>query len=102
MLAPVRSLAAEVPWSWTPEWREIYDALNPLTDSMLRHDRVGTSRPWKTPCGINGRIILESGGDRAGSRVAVIGVSSSADRSGRHVNHFRYRKIRGRGWVLIC
>jgi len=101
-LVLARPLAAEVPWTWTPESREIYDALNPLTNSMLRNDRPGTSRPWKTPCGIHGRIILESGGDRARSRVAVIGIASSADRGGRHIYHFHYRKVPHRGWVLIC
>lgn len=92
-----------------PSWRGLgrnldpsqLEVLHPLIQAMLREDRVGDRRPWRSASGKHGFIRLESGGDQAKASEGVVAITIFHGHREMPFYTFRYRRDASDTWLLI-
>ena len=74
------------------------DAIEPVVNKLLDEDAVGARRPWSSPSGSAGNVVLLRGGAKAGANEGKVRITKWTDGRERTLFVFKYRRSIGHGW----
>lgn len=94
---------AEAAWDWALHCfkKPDIDVLHGIIARMLKDASVGSRQPWCSTTGKQGFVYLVSGGEKAGSDIAVVRITKTDGKVERTWFVFRYRKDPVRGWGIV-